>query len=40
MIEEITKKDLLSYPRILGIRVWQFHSYGPLKTFVSVHAED
>lgn len=38
MIEEITKK-ILSYPGILGIHDLAIHSYGPLKTFVSVHAE-
>lgn len=37
-ITTITKK-VLSYPGILGIHDLVIHSYGPVKTFVSVHAE-
>ncbi|HKM30428.1 MAG TPA: cation diffusion facilitator family transporter [Bacilli bacterium] len=37
-ITAITKK-VLSYPGILGIHDLVIHSYGPVKTFVSVHAE-
>ena len=37
-ITTITKK-VLSYPGILGIHDLVIHSYGPVKKFVSVHAE-
>ncbi|MDD4000041.1 MAG: cation diffusion facilitator family transporter [Bacilli bacterium] len=32
-------KEILSYPGIIGIHDLVIHSYGPAKTFVTVHAE-
>lgn len=37
-IEEITNK-ILGYPGVLGIHDLVIHSYGPAKTFVTVHVE-
>jgi cation diffusion facilitator family transporter len=37
-IEKITK-EILSYPGVLGIHDLVIHSYGPAKTFITVHVE-
>ena len=37
-VEEVTKK-IESYPGVLGIHDLVIHSYGPVKTFITVHVE-
>ncbi len=37
-IEEVTEK-ILNYPGVLGIHDLVIHSYGPVKTFITVHVE-
>ena len=36
---EATTKKILSYPGVLGIHDLTIHSYGPAKTFITVHVE-